>query len=128
MSPRALRRIVVTVFVAGIAGMIVGSIRDSNGMAITFGIVTAVAALGLILVTSVAPAGSLAKARPSDAARLDDPREPAVVDERAARDVEARIQALVDAGADEEQVRLLVGRAVDLGRGTRADQTAGTAT
>ena len=41
-------------FVAGIAGMIVGSIADNNGVAITFGLITAVAAVGLILVTAVA--------------------------------------------------------------------------
>ena len=43
-------------FVAGIGGMIVGSILDNNGVAITFGLVTAAAALGLILVTMVVPA------------------------------------------------------------------------
>ena len=55
MSPRWIRRIVIVVFVAGIAGMIAGSVADNNGVAITFGLVTAAAAVGLILVTSVAP-------------------------------------------------------------------------
>lgn len=117
MSPRALRRIVWLVFVAGIGGMIVGSIKDSSGGAITAGIITAVAALGLILVTAVAPPGSLAKR--SEPAPLDADATPAAVDERLARDVEERIGRLVQAGADEDDVRSLVARAVDLGRGAR---------
>ena len=122
MSPRTIRRIVWLVFVAGVAGMIVGSIRDSNGFAITAGLVTAIGALGLILITSVAPAGSLGKQGrgDDDAARADTATTAAGrpgIDEAVARDVERRIAELVDAGADEEQVRLLVGRAVDLGKG-----------
>ena len=54
MAPRTIRRLVIVVFVAGIAGMIVGSIADNNGVAITFGLITAAAAVGLILVTAVA--------------------------------------------------------------------------
>jgi hypothetical protein len=107
ISPRLVRRVVLVVFVGGIAGMIVGSIRDNNGMAMTFGLITAVAALALVLVTSVSPPGALAKrgtAAPNE------------VDERLAADLEERITALVADGADEESVRKLVGRAVDLGR------------
>ena len=124
MSPRVLRRIVVTVFVSGIAGMIFGSIKDNNGIAITFGLVTAVAALGLILITSVAPPGALAKPGAADDAVAPTTERAAVHDEATARDIEARIQALVDGGADEEQVRLLVRRALDMGRAARS--TAGT--
>ncbi len=123
MSPRLIRRLVVLVFVGGIAGMIVGSIKDSNGAAITAGIVTAMAALGLILITSVAPPGSLAK--PSRAngvngagAEPDADPPPLAFDETIARDVEGRVQALVAAGADEEEVRKLVRRAIDLGLGS----------
>lgn len=105
LSPRLVRRIVLVVFVLGIGGMIAGSIMDNNGFAITFGLLTAVAALALVLVTSVSPPDALAG---SDLAPL--------VDERLAADLEARIDALVLAGADEEQVRRLVGRAVELGR------------
>ena len=54
MDPKILRRLVLVVFVGGIAGMIVGSIADNNGIAITFGLITAVAAICLMLVTSVA--------------------------------------------------------------------------
>lgn len=106
MSPRILRRIVVAVFVVGIGGMIGGSIADNNGTAVTFGLVTAVAALGLILVTSAAGPGAFAR----------DGAEPPL-DETLALDVEARIEALVAAGADEDEVRRLVRQAVELGRG-----------
>jgi hypothetical protein len=105
-----VRRVVLTVFVIGIAGMIAGSIADNNGTAITFGLVTAVAALGLVLVTSVSPPGSLSK---SGAAP------PSPVDEALAADLEQRIEALVATGADEDAVRKLVGRAVEMGRRSR---------
>jgi len=109
LSPRVVRRIVLAVFVLGIAGMIVGSIADNNGTAITFGLLTAVAALGLVLVTSVSPPGSLAK--PGTTV-------PNAADERLAADLEDRIGALVAGGANEETLRTLVGRAVELGRRT----------
>ena len=78
---------VIAVCVAGIAGMIVSSIADNSGAALTFGVVTAVAVLVLIAVTAAGP-------RPlsdADAERL-----------------EQRIQQLVAAGADEAAVRALV--------------------
>lgn len=107
LGPRAIRRIVIVVFVLGIGGMIAGSILDNNGFAITFGLITAVAALALVLVTQVSPPGSLAK--PGEPV-------PTVVDERLAADLEQRIERLVADGADETEVRKLVGRAIDLGR------------
>lgn len=106
VSPRLVRRIVLVVFVVGIGGMIAGSIMDTNGFAITFGLLTAVAALALVLVTSVSPPEALSGASAAP-----------VVDERLAADVEARIAELVAAGADEDTVRRLVGRAVEMGRG-----------
>ena len=101
MSPRWIRRIVLAVFVAGIAGMIVGSIADNNGTAITFGLISATAAVALILVTSVA--GPTAFGAPQ-------------VDETIAADVERRINELVAGGANEAEVRSLVREAVRLGR------------
>jgi hypothetical protein len=137
MSPRALRAVVLLVFALGIAGMIVGSIRDSNGMAVTFGLVTAVAALVLILLTAVVPASALsAPQRNRSASRSDAGSEAGLpgegtargsaprgrgYDERLAREVEERIRALVATGADEEAVRVLVRAAVDLGRGDSLD-------
>lgn len=103
MDPRIVRRLVLVVFVGGIAGMIVGSIADNNGTAITFGLVTAVAAVCLILVTSVTTRdGSVA------------------FDEARAQAMEAQIRTLVAEGADEAQVRELVRDAVQLGRRARA--------
>lgn len=101
------------VFIAGIAGMIVGSIADNNGFAITFGLLTAVAAVALILVSSVAP--------PEAFRKHDDTVETGSegFDERTAADVEARIAHLVAAGADEGAVRRLVQQAVRLGRSAR---------
>ncbi len=109
ISPRLVRRVVLAVFVLGIAGMIVGSIADNNGTAITFGLITAVAAIGLVLVTSVSPPGSLAKSGVAPPNELDD---------RLAADLEARIGSLVTQGADEDELRKLVGRAVEMGRRT----------
>lgn len=87
--------------------MIVSSILDSTGGAITFGLITAVAAITLVLVTSVSPPGALSKhgTRSAD------------VDERVAADIEQRVLELTDAGADEDQVRRLVSRAIEFGRG-----------
>jgi hypothetical protein len=93
---------VYAVFVAGIVGMIVGSIADNNGVAVTFGLVTAAAALGLILITAVVPTDAFAA--------------PVRFDEASAERIEAAIAELVADGADEEQVRQLVRDAVRLGR------------
>ncbi|UDY36925.1 hypothetical protein [Dermatobacter hominis] len=102
MDPKIVRRLVLVVFVGGIAGMIVGSIADNNGIAITFGLVTAVAAICLMLVTSVTS------------------RDQGVTfDEGRAEEMESRIQDLVAGGADEDRVRSLVRDAVLLGRSAR---------
>lgn len=110
LGPRAIRRIVIVVFVVGIGGMIAGSVLDNNGFAITFGLITAIAALALVLVTQVSPPGSLAK--PGGPTTTSSP----AVDEALAADLEARIALLVASGADETEIRKLVGRAVELGR------------
>jgi uncharacterized membrane protein YfcA len=98
-----VRAAVAIVFVGGIAGMIVGSITDNNGIAITFGLLTAVAASYLVLATAL--------------------QQPAMVrfDERQAAQLEGRIGELVELGADEDEVRELVRRAVLLGRNARPD-------
>ena len=97
MSPGAIRVVLRLVAAAAIPGIIAGSIAGNDGVAITFGAVTAVAAFGLILVTAVTdvPTGG------ADAAGAS---------------VEAKVAALVDAGADEATVRALVADAVRLGR------------
>jgi hypothetical protein len=106
MSPRTVRRIVVVVFFVGVVGMIVGSIADNNGTAITFGLIAAGASVGLILVTAVAGPDGFARNG------ADRP----VTDEVLAEDVERRVEGLVAAGADEGSLRDLVRSAVRLGR------------
>jgi len=103
MSPRAVRLIVIVVNVVGIAGMIVGSIADNNGVAISFGLVTAVAALCLIVATATGGPDAFRRAPAFDA--------------DTASDLEDRIGGLVEAGADETAVRDLVRLAVRLGAG-----------
>jgi hypothetical protein len=125
MRPRTVRRLVWLVFVGGIAGMIVGSIADNNGLAITFGLVTAAAAVGLILVTAVAGPEAFGKPPRRDGAGPPVPesapagRRDAASDEDAAERLEQQIAELVVAGADEGQVRDLVRRAVAFGRQSR---------
>jgi hypothetical protein len=108
LSPRVIRRIVLVIFVGAIGGMVGGSIADNNGIAVTFGLISAVAALGLILVTSVTTGPNGPSFAP-----------PAAFDEEAAVAMEARIEALVAEGADETVVRDLIREAVRLGRSGR---------
>jgi hypothetical protein len=96
MTLKAVRRVVLVVCVLGIAGMIVTSITDHVGAAITFGLVTAGAILCSIVATSVTGA--------------------AVVDEVQAARVEELVDQLVEAGVDERALRRLVGAAVKLGK------------
>ena len=100
MSPRAVRRVVIAVCVAGIAGMIVSSIADNNGAALTAGLVTAVAVLCLIVTTAVTGAKVPAESHV----------------EQLAADVEEQVQALVGRAAAEDDLRNLVRAAVKLGR------------
>lgn len=106
MSPRLVRGVVFLVCVAGIAGMIGGSIADENALTLTFGLVTAAAVMCLIVATAVAGAGSV------DAGEV------------AGRRVEELVAALVAEGADESAVREVVRQAVALGR-SQAGEKAG---
>jgi hypothetical protein len=88
------------VWVAGIAGMIVSSIRgNNNGWVISCGLATALASLVLLSVS---------------AAIRHDPVD--VFDEVLAEQLDGGVNALVDAGADEDAVRALVRDAMRLGR------------
>lgn len=103
MTLRAVRLTVTAVFVLGIAGMIVASIADNAGAALTAGLVTAVAALCLLVATSVAAAaGGTTPAKG--------------VDEAAAARLEEQVEVLVASGAPEHAVRELVRRARALDR------------
>ena len=106
MTLRVLRWAVIAICVVGIAGMIIGSIADNNnGVVVTFGLITAVS---IIVLMAVATTARSLEARQAAAAE---------VDEALAEEIEAKVQSLVAAGADEAAVRELVGRAVRLGRG-----------
>ena len=107
MSIRAVRVVVVLVCALGIAGMIVASVNDSTGAALTFGLLTTAAVVCLVVATAVTrPAGAV-------------PPPAGVVDEARAAAVEDLVGRLVAAGADERDVRALVREAVRLGRGER---------
>ena len=95
---RAIRIAVIVVCVGGIAGMIATSISNHNGAALTFGLITAVAILCQMVATTVVNEN---RPREDDGAAL-----------------EASIDHLVAAGADEAAVRDLVRHAVRLGRRT----------
>jgi hypothetical protein len=100
VTARAVRVVVIVLCVGGVAAMIVTTIAGHNGAAMTFGIITAVAILCLMVATAVSagpPGGG-----------------PDV--EKVAVRVEDGVAALVEAGAEERDVRDLVRDAVLLGR------------
>jgi hypothetical protein len=104
-----VRRIVVAVCVGGVAGLIVTSILDRTGAAVTIGLVTAAAVVCLIVATAVAP--------PPTAATPPAAPPPPGVDEAQAARVEQLVGELVAGGADEGAVRDLVRESLRLGRG-----------
>ena len=106
ISAQAVRRVVLVVCVAGIAGMIVSSIAGSNGAAMTFGLVAAVAVVCSIVATAVSTGRVDASAEGGRGGDADD----------LGQRVEAHVAALVASGADEAAVRALVADAVRLGR------------
>jgi hypothetical protein len=101
-----VRAVVLIVCALGVVGMIVASALDSNGAALTFGLITVSAIVCLIVATavSVAVSGAVGSGGPPAEAR--------------AERVEALISDLVAAGADETAVRNLVREASGL-RGLR---------
>jgi hypothetical protein len=109
ISVRTVRTLALLVCVAGIAGMIVTSILNHNGAAVTLGLITAVAVL----------CSMVAKAVAADTERrlrgVPAPEAGAAPDELADL-VEHQVQVVVAEGAGEASVRQLVGEAVRLGR------------
>jgi hypothetical protein len=98
-----IRVVCVLCFVGGIAGMIVASLADNNiGAVLTAGIVSAIAAVVLLAVSTVATH-----------------RRAEVFNEADAEILETGIRRLVAAGSSESAVRDLVRRAIELGRRTR---------
>ena len=106
VSARAVRLVVIVVCVGGVAGMIVTSALKHNGAALTFGLITAVAILCLMVATAVT-GGVVAPTGSTDVERL-------------AAGVEADVADLLESGADETAVRDLVRDAVRLGRARAA--------
>lgn len=106
MTTRAVRRVVVAVCVLGVAGMIVASVADNTGAALTLGLLTTAAVVCLVVATAVSrPAGG-------DGGALRPDEGQAVL-------VEDLVARLVAAGAEEQEVRALVREAVRLGRSSR---------
>ena len=101
MSLRLIRSTCFALFIGGIPALIVSSIRGNNeGWVLTFGMITAIAAIILMAVSATTTTNKL------DA-----------FEEVAAERVEMRIRQLIEAGADEVEVRSLVRETIDLTRG-----------
>ena len=100
---RVIRVVCILCFVGGIAGMIVASLADNNiGAVLTAGIISAIAAIVLLAVSTVTAQRRLVE-----------------FDEADAEILEHDIRRLSAAGADESTVRDLVRRAIELGRRTK---------
>lgn len=101
MALRLIKIVCFGLFLAGIPAIIVSSIAGNNeGWVLTFGMITAVAALILIAVSSV-----------TTNKRID------AFNDVLAERVEQRVQQLVQAGANEDEVRALVRDSINLARG-----------
>jgi hypothetical protein len=113
VSISAVRWVSLGVFVlVGIPGMIVSSVNDRTGAAVTFGLVTVGAVLALLAATAVVT-GRIPPEAGAPVTRAGTER---AGTERDGAELEAGIQDLVRAGADETAVRDLVRKAVRLGR------------
>jgi Na+/melibiose symporter-like transporter len=100
-SLRLIRVSCINLMIAGIPALIISSIAGNNeGWVLTFGMISAVAAIIFMAVSAA-----------SSTQRLD------AFDDVVAERVEQRIRMLVDAGADETDVRNLVRDTMNLARG-----------
>ncbi len=115
MSAGAVRTVTMVVCGLGIAGMIVTSILNHNGAAVTFGLVTAVAVLCSMVAKAVAAEAERRMGGQGDGDPSDETARTVPAD-ALAEVVEDQLQAIVAAGADEAAMRQLVGEAVRLGR------------
>jgi Flp pilus assembly protein TadB len=98
---KIIKVICFIIFLSGIPALIVSSIAGNNeGWVVTFGMVTAIAALILIAVSAV-----------SAKTRID------TFDEVIAERIEQRVRGLVASGAPESDVRALIRDAIELSRG-----------
>jgi hypothetical protein len=100
-SLRLIRISCLTLMLSGIPALIVSSIRGNNeGWVLTFGMISAVAAIIFMAVSAA-----------TSTKRLD------AFDDVVAERVEQRIRMLVEAGANETDVRNLVRESMSLVRG-----------
>ena len=100
-SLRLIRVTCLTLMLSGIPALIVSSIRGNNeGWVLTFGMISAVAAIIFMAVSAA-----------TSTRRLD------AFDDVVAERVEQRIRMLVEAGANETDVRNLVRESMSLVRG-----------
>jgi hypothetical protein len=100
-SLRLIRITCLTLMLSGIPALIVSSIRGNNeGWVLTFGMISAVAAIILMAVSAA-----------TSTKRID------AFDDVVAERVEQRIRMLVEAGANETDVRNLVRESMSLVRG-----------
>ena len=106
LPARVVRVAVAVISAGGVAGMIVSSIADRGNAALTFGLVAAAAATCLIAVSAVAPPHPRAQTATMKDSTKDESPQP--LSEQDAHDIETRIAALVDQGADEASLRALV--------------------
>ena len=101
MALKIIKVLCFIIFLSGIPALIVSSIAGNNeGWVVTFGMVTAIAALILIAVSAV-----------TARTRID------TFDEVIAERIEQRVRTLVESGAHEPDVRALIRDALDLSRG-----------
>lgn len=101
MALKIIKVICFVTFLSGIPALIVSSIAGNNeGWVVTFGMITAIAALILIAVSAV-----------SAKTRID------TFDEVIAERIEQRVRGLVASGAPESDVRALIRDAIELSRG-----------
>ena len=105
LAPGTVRGMALLLCATGIVGMIVTSIADKVDAAIAFGFLGATGALALLLVGVLAPAVEAASAW----------------DEEQAAAVEDGVRRLVDAGANEDEVRATIRAAILLGRRSAGD-------
>ena len=100
-SLRLIRITCLTLMLSGIPALIVSSIRGNNeGWVLTFGMISAIAAIILMAVSAA-----------TSTKRID------AFDDVIAERVEQRIRMLVEAGANESDVRNLVRESMSLVRG-----------
>lgn len=115
LSVGTVRTLALMVCVAGIAGMIVTSILNHNGAAVTFGLLSAVAVLCSMVAKAVA--ADTERRLGGGGPAGDDPAARGGPDPEALAELlERQVQVVIASGAGEEEVRQLVGEAVRFGR------------